>query len=296
MVLTSRSAARCARSLTSRGRHMHPRYWRGEWKKGTWLRLLSGMMLRPSQAAHSAHTWANVYADAHSIGSSAEYHASPGVRPVSDLASTIRAIYGMRLVEQLTNSGRDMCLSKMFLGLPRVAADSTEWPRTCLAWIIALQRVSLARRKWARRCSESASSSWQRVTARDHRSTHASEATMAKNSRPLSEMVGLWSRILASDAKRRGVKIEQLKHIQKDLQAFSRLIRPQLATGETFTGLTDSLSPFFCAWLMGLPKPWPIVTMPFAPAEMVSYRSKLRTHLLCLLRRLRSREIQAELF
>jgi hypothetical protein len=44
-------------SLMSRGRLMQRRYWSSAWKKGGWIRLLSGIALKPSTANRGVESW-----------------------------------------------------------------------------------------------------------------------------------------------------------------------------------------------------------------------------------------------
>ena len=44
-------------SVTSRGRRMQRRYWLNAWKKGGWIRLLSGMISPPSMAEDGVDRW-----------------------------------------------------------------------------------------------------------------------------------------------------------------------------------------------------------------------------------------------
>jgi len=44
-------------SVTSRGKPFAPRTWSAEWKKGSWIRLLSGLTCEPSTVAHGVARW-----------------------------------------------------------------------------------------------------------------------------------------------------------------------------------------------------------------------------------------------
>jgi hypothetical protein len=92
-------------------------------------------------------------------------------------------------------------------------------------------------------CIEMNSHLWPTVCTRDHRSTAASEQTMQRNSRPLSEVVGSF-------------------HLDAGHSSGAES-RP-------------SLNPVFTEWMMG----WPVGWTAFEPVEMESWLSRARQHLL----------------
>jgi hypothetical protein len=57
----------------------------------------------------------------------------------------------------------------------------------------------------------------------------------------------------------------------------------QVAVKALSPGEKRRLNPRFVAWLMGLPPGWLDAQSSCGPAEMASYRSRLRSHLACLL-------------
>lgn len=96
---------------------------------------------------------------------------------------------------------------------------------------------------------ESQTASWPTPITRDHRSIHAGEETMEKNSRPLSEMVGDWSTPRATDGE----------------TGTSQFSPPDPATqdGQTSSDERRTLNPRFVEWLHG----WPIGLTSLEPVE-----------------------------
>jgi hypothetical protein len=64
-----------ARSVTSRGKLRPSRYWRSAWKRGVWMRLLSGVTSPPSTLEHGAVQW---------ISSVRDSRVSPSASPAND--------------------------------------------------------------------------------------------------------------------------------------------------------------------------------------------------------------------
>ena len=64
-------------SVTSRGKPIQRRYLSRAWRRASWMKLLSGMTLRPSMAGHGVERW---------ISSLPASPANPGAAPVSDVA------------------------------------------------------------------------------------------------------------------------------------------------------------------------------------------------------------------
>jgi hypothetical protein len=91
---------------------------------------------------------------------------------------------------------------------------------------------------------------WATPTARDHRSIHAGPATLARNSRPLSEQVGA---------------------------AHSLLAQPTPADGPSICGERRTLNPLFVEALMGWPIGW--TGFAFAATEWSRWSRRMRCEL-----------------
>ena len=130
---------------------------------------------------------------------------------------------------------------------------------------------------------------WPTPTSRDHRSIHASPATVERNARPLSEMVGQWPTPRASDGEKggpnqtfgtgsvplpalaaqwmtpRASEVGQYQYENGDRskpkptltgQAFSLPAPATVPPGEKSSREHRTLNPQFVAWLMGWPPAW----------------------------------------
>ena len=95
--------------------------------------------------------------------------------------------------------------------------------------------------------------SWATPTARDHRSIHASPATHARNSRPLSEQVGDFC---------------------------SRPDLPMRTAGPNSSVTTRTLNPRFVEFLLGWPIGW--TAFDFAATEWSRWLQRTRSELLRL--------------
>jgi hypothetical protein len=99
---------------------------------------------------------------------------------------------------------------------------------------------------------------WPTPTERDHRSVYASDVTRAKNSRPLSEAVGMWATPTVADTE--GGRANRSGRRSGEL-----LLRGQAKAGRFHQGHTTAsngadslpsgliLNPLFVEWLMGWP-------------------------------------------
>lgn len=130
---------------------------------------------------------------------------------------------------------------------------------------------------------------WPTPTARDHRSIHASPASMQRNARPLSESVGQWPTPRASDGEKGGPnqafgtgslplpalaaqwrtpRAKEDSQYQYDRgnktkpsptllgQAFSHPVQVTSTPGEASCSDHRILNPRFVEWLMGWPRGW----------------------------------------
>ena len=135
-------------SVTSRGRLMRRPYWLSAWKKGSWIRLLSGMILPRSEADAGVAEW---------ISSMLAYHASPTPSPDESKATKTTDISGPTSSESSRKPSPPWCSSKTSQdSLP--GFDLSE--RNYQLWASTLRRDSLARRKSGQAINGSGSSSW----------------------------------------------------------------------------------------------------------------------------------------
>lgn len=106
------------------------------------------------------------------------------------------------------------------------------------------------------------------ATARDWKSPAASEATLARNARPLNEVVlALWSTLRASDGAKGGPSMS--------FGAGGSPLPSQVSTvASTSNAPTEnggrSLHPEFAGWVMGYPPEW----LSYAPSETRSTRGR----------------------
>ena len=188
----SHSVPPIPQSATWRGTSIAPRSWRNAWKRGSWIKLLSGLTLKPSAASLGVESF---------IASLEESPASPGAGLVSTEApkttdgsgATSRGSWATFLPQ--SSSWRT---SQIWLW-----EDSNtslhSWPQAASlrSGIVFKRRMSEHRRN----VRGSSSSRWPTPSARDWRSGLASEATHLRNSRPLNESACLFSLLHQTDPK-----------------------------------------------------------------------------------------------
>lgn len=201
-----------ARSLTWRGKPSHALIWSRRWNKVFWLRRLCGAMPEPFLADSFAAAW---------IASLAVSHANRTRLPESASDAKTSATSGPPSVASSSRRGLGAHSSKTCPVWPHPAGLSASG-ETFTDWVLRLRQDSSARKKLVRAmaargssCSPSINKRWntalvadagEKVTlasrqaglmgdaitwatpaARDWRSGLASEKSLARNSRPLSE-------------------------------------------------------------------------------------------------------------
>jgi hypothetical protein len=154
-----------APSVSLNGKSTQPQSWSRAWKKGGYIRLLSGMTLRPSMADAGVAAW---------ISSLRDSRVSPSAQPGSDRPTTIADTSGR--TSGGLSTGRDRLSSFWKTSEPLFQLDSgtgdrrTWWSETSWSdWVTELRRRSSAHRMSGHHISESASSSWPTIAARDYR-------------------------------------------------------------------------------------------------------------------------------
>ena len=146
------------RSVTWRGKHSRRRYWLTRWKKVSWLRLLSGLTLRPSTAGAGVGLWTSSLPDS---------RASLGHAPGSEKARTTTGGSGPTLPGSFGRWDRGSCSWKMFPALFEEALPSSSdlWPK----WGSMRSGVVSRRERWVPRTGGSGCSSWASPSSHDGR-------------------------------------------------------------------------------------------------------------------------------
>lgn len=180
-------------SVTSSGKPFRLRSWSSAWRKGSWIRLLSGLTWPPSTAARGVAWW-------------------------------ILSLRGSRAnLSRLPERGEGRTTS---VGCgPTSSASFARWDQASSSWRTSegssVMGSGKSSRAWpvqgsmrSGACSRqpelvppiggSGCSSWPTPAARDWRSGEASEETFGRNSRPLSEVAGRWPSPTCGDAKASG--------------------------------------------------------------------------------------------
>ena len=135
---------------------MLPRHLSRVWKKGGFIRRLSGMTLEPSTAARGVASWISSLQ-----GIRASHSASPG----GATAIAMRAISGRTLTESYAKRGQLSLFSRTSPGISAWVYEPSQ--QTFKAWVTGLRRASLERMKSARRTAGSGSSLWPTPTVID---------------------------------------------------------------------------------------------------------------------------------
>ncbi len=145
-----------ARSVTSRGRHMPPRYWSRAWRKGGWIRRLSGLTLPPSTLDRGVASW---------IASCRVTHANRTATPASVSAKPMTDGYSTESWRSSTPAGLILSSARTFAGMRTGSSPlpSRHWKQ----WASALRLEYSARRKSARAIGGSGCSSWPTARAED---------------------------------------------------------------------------------------------------------------------------------
>ena len=109
--------------VMSRGKLMRPQYWRNKWKKGGFIRLLSGLMLSHSTANRGVEKW---------ISSVPDSLANPGVMLANSKRQTILDGYGTILRESFARFDRVSYSWKTSQAslMGELIPFSSRWPRS----------------------------------------------------------------------------------------------------------------------------------------------------------------------
>jgi len=222
------SPARVA-SLTWRGKPRRPQLWLRAWKRGGYIRLLSGLILPPSTLSRGVDSF---------IASLREIPASPTQKLAPCSAPTTTAGLPNRWSGSSKRCGRIVSSGKTSRGIP--TDNSPLLSRHWKQWAIALRREYSARTKPAEAISGNGFSSWPTPAARDFRSPNSAESQQRRNA-----------------DKARG---QQLMNFVADLMRSTgspfSLQAQRTRDGETSSPERRTLNPRFVDWLMALPVGW----------------------------------------
>lgn len=303
-----------ASSVLWRSKPSQPQAWRARWTKVAWMRRLSGLTSSPSTAKHGVDAW---------ISSLRAIRASRSALQDAGQARTIPATSGPTLGASSSNAAPDGSCSKTLLATSPLAL--TKYGESYAALVSRLRQDYSQRRKWARRMKGNGSLSWPTPTSmsfgdshqpgncashnqmialwesqwptaisRDHKSTAASQETHERNSRPLSEVAGMWATPTSHDGRRPGADVHSTQggNLSRDTalwatpsvadtegsrkarngdQSDELLLNGQAAHcglqapetaphGPKSNAPAPRLSPFFVEWLMGWPLGWTALT------------------------------------
>ena len=195
-------------SCTWRGKLSPSPLWSRRLRRAPWMRRLFGAMPEASQGEAFAAAWTSYLAVS---------RASPSASPGSAAARRMNARYGPLSAAVSSRPGPGASSSRTSAACS-ATAPCGEFIESFADWVSRLREDYSRRLKSVRPRSGNAFSSlrsqkngdpeslqlfsldqWPTPTERDHRSIHASPATIANNSRPLSEAAGLWATPRASD-------------------------------------------------------------------------------------------------
>lgn len=266
-----------SRSVTWRDQFGPPRFWRTALKKEPWLRRLSGAIYAPSTARRIVAEW---------ISSQPVTRVRISALPENGRGSTDGAAnVGNRYGELLAYASPGFASWKTCQAT--LALDLSE---SCLTLPNAgtMRNGRLYRREIvATRKSESGCFVWPTPAARDWRSGEASDATMEKHARPLSEIAANWNTPNCRDGdkwhNRSGGRQQNLsgqtfnwptpkssmpgsrinsrggKVLEQEARSFRQAPATPKPGPESSPNAPTSprrLNPKFVEWLMGLPEGW----------------------------------------
>ncbi len=161
-----------AASLSWRGKHQQPQAWSRAWKRGGFIRLLSGLTCEPSTLEHGAAQW---------IASFREIPVKETALPESGSASSTTDGCSIAPSKSTTKAGLIPSSARTSSGIS--TANSPLPFRHWSDWAVALRAEYSARPRPERATDASGSSSWPSATVGDSR--NAANSTAGRN-RPAS--------------------------------------------------------------------------------------------------------------
>lgn len=170
-----------AASLTWRGKPQQPQAWSRAWRRGGFIRLLSGLTLEPSTLDRGVASF---------IASLREIPASPTASPESDREPTTIAGSSTSSSASSRNAGLIVSSERTCRGTP--TGSSPPSSRHWSDWATALRAEYSARPRPAPVIAESGSSSWLTARAED------SESAGRRHGRDVSDTLTAMSRDFAA--------------------------------------------------------------------------------------------------
>lgn len=167
-------------SVTSRGKHTPPKFWRRVWKMGRFPRLQYGATLPLSTLNDGVDSW---------IASLRATRASPTASPAGSGGKTTTAGYSNTSLESSRTAGLIVSSARTSRGTLTVSLkpSSRHWSE----WVAALRLEYSARKKLGLAIAENDSSSWPTAQSRGHKGVDRDQLRDA-NMRPLNEVVAHW--------------------------------------------------------------------------------------------------------
>lgn len=235
-------------SVMSRGRLMRQQYWSNAWKKGGWIRLLSGMILRPLEAECGVGSW---------ISSLLDFPASPTQSPDGSKATKTSGISGPNSSESSGKSVPPWSSSKTSQNsLPGFDLSGRNYAQ----WVTNLRQDSTQRQKSAHPIKDSDYSSWRTPGASDGEGgvkDYVNNPKYRDAKAPklkLRDQAAVWCTPKSRDW--RSGKQEQQSRDDLNIQVHTLQDQKNTPFGTKSSKNTPRLNPLFVEWLMGLPRGW----------------------------------------
>jgi len=256
----SLAVARLAGSATSRGKHTQPRSWLRRWKKGTWLRRLSGLTLPTSTASHGAERWiASLPASLASLGAKpAECEAQPtsagsGPRSGAWFVRYDRRSYSWKTCQR-SLFGEDW---ETFSG---------RWPDAGMMRLGTCFPLTASARRTVGLGSSYSRNTYPTPTAQHYGTTQnnpdGSHYRPSNGTPSLATWAKRWPTPVVSDARSAGRRNATSPNVKPGVsltdavKASHSLPVPKTSTDGDDTSPTVVLSPAFVEELMALPRGW----------------------------------------
>ena len=174
-----------SRSATSKETWRKPLSWYRAFKKDSYLKLLSGVILKPSTLSRGVAEW---------ISSLEVSHVSPSVSQDKNGKPTTSEIYGPTLLDSQGSSGIQLSFAKTYPAFFATTGMSSD--QAYKQWATALRKDSTQRLKQALRTKGSDYSLWPTVT---QDSATMRDKPYAQGGTPLTLEAANWPTPLGSD-------------------------------------------------------------------------------------------------
>ena len=235
-----------SRSATSKETWRKPLSWYRAFGRDSYLKLLSGVILKPSTLSRGVAEWTSSLAVSHvsHFRSLEETEKKPKRQATSE-------IYGPTLLDSQGNLGTQLSFAKMFPEFFDTTGKSSD--QAYERWATALRKDSTLRLKQALRTEGSDYSFWPTVT---QDSATMRDKPYAQGGTPLTLEAANWPTPATRDHK--GFDSPGKKNAHQD-PAIYHSIRPDQpieTDGHTCSTKCLRLSPLFAEWLMGIPQNW----------------------------------------